>query len=56
MEHWYALICLYLEHGCLKQRAKFPVKVTVAAYQWGRSVEPLVQSAETVARSFMIVK
>ena len=37
-------------------RAKFPVKVTIAAYQWGRSIEPLVQTAETVARSFMIMK
>jgi hypothetical protein len=35
-------------------RAKFPVQVTVAAYQWGRSVEPEVQSAETVERSFLI--
>jgi hypothetical protein len=35
-------------------RAKFPVKVTVAAYQWGRSVEPLVRSAEAVERSFFI--
>ena len=35
-------------------RAKFPVRVTIAAYQWGRSVEPKVQTAETVERSFLI--
>jgi hypothetical protein len=37
-------------------RTKFPVKVTVCAYQWGHSVEPLVQSAETVEQTFRIVK
>jgi hypothetical protein len=36
-------------------RTKLPVKVTIAAYQWGRSIEPLVQSAEPVERSFLIV-
>jgi hypothetical protein len=30
--------------------------VTVAAYQWGRSVEPLVQSAAIVERSFQITE
>lgn len=35
-------------------RTKFPIKVTVAAYQWGRSVEPKVQSAKTVERTFLI--
>jgi hypothetical protein len=37
-------------------RAALPVKVTAAAIQWGRSVEPLVQSAEPVERSFLITK
>lgn len=37
-------------------RAKFPVKVTAAAYQWGRSVEPEVRSAEMVERSFFVRK
>jgi hypothetical protein len=37
-------------------RTKFPVKVTVVAYQWGRSIEPLVQSAEHVEQSFLIEK
>ena len=35
-------------------RAKMPVKVTITAYQWGRSIEPLVQSAEPVERTFLI--
>ncbi|MBL7077912.1 MAG: hypothetical protein ISS31_10615 [Kiritimatiellae bacterium] len=35
-------------------RAKFPVKVTVAAYQWGRSVEPKIRTAEVLERSFLI--
>ena len=35
-------------------RTKMPVKVTLVAYQWGRSIAPLVQSAEPVQRTFMI--
>lgn len=35
-------------------RAKFPVKVTVVAWQWGRSIEPKLQTAEPVARTFSI--
>ena len=35
-------------------RAKFPVKVTVVAWQYGRSIEPKVQTAEPVIRSFYI--
>lgn len=35
-------------------RAKFPVKVTVVAWQYGRSVEPQVQTAEAVEQSFYI--
>lgn len=37
-------------------RTKFPVEVTVAAWQWGRSVEPKVQTAETVRQTFEIRK
>ncbi|MCB1130358.1 MAG: hypothetical protein KDN05_04460 [Verrucomicrobiae bacterium] len=37
-------------------RAKFPVKVTVVAWQWGRMVEPKVQSAQPVERTFSIIK
>lgn len=35
-------------------RAKFPVKVTVVAWQYGRNGEPKVQTAEAVERSFYI--
>ncbi len=35
-------------------RSRFPIKVTIQAYQYGRSIEPAVQSAACVERSFMI--
>ncbi len=37
-------------------RAKFPVAVTVVAWQWGRIAEPKFKSAEPVERTFHIVK
>jgi hypothetical protein len=37
-------------------RAKSKVKITVVAYQWGRSRLPSVQSAEPVERSFYVLK
>jgi hypothetical protein len=36
-------------------RATFPVKVTVVAWQYGRSMEPKIKSAEPVERTFNIV-
>ena len=35
-------------------RTKMPMKVEVVAYQWGRSIEPMVQTAEPVAQTFYI--
>ena len=35
-------------------RAKYPVKVTVVAWQYGRSLEPKLKTAEPVERSFLI--
>jgi hypothetical protein len=35
-------------------RAKFPVKVTVVAWQYGRPTEPKLKTAEPVARKFLI--
>jgi pimeloyl-ACP methyl ester carboxylesterase len=35
-------------------RSKRPVKVTVTAYQWGRSIEPLFQTAQPVEQSFTV--
>jgi hypothetical protein len=37
-------------------RSKFPVKVTVVAWQYGRSIEPKIQTAEPVVQSFYIEK
>jgi hypothetical protein len=37
-------------------RTKFPVKLTVVAWQYGRTVEPKLKSAEPVERSFFIEK
>jgi len=36
-------------------RVKFPVAVTVAAWQWGRSSEPKVKTAEIVRQTFRIL-
>ena len=38
----------------IPRRAKRPVEVTVVAWQWGRSIEPRLQTAEPVSRSFYI--
>ena len=37
-------------------RAKFPVKVTVIAWQWGRSIDPKVKSATPVERGLLITR
>ena len=44
-----------LSFTSIPPRATYPVKVTVVAWQWGRSVEPQVKSAEPVVRTFAIV-
>jgi len=36
-------------------RSRFPIKVTVFAYQYGRPAEPAVQSAHWVEQSFLIL-
>lgn len=40
----------------IPKRAKFPVKITVVAWQYGRSFEPKLKSAEPVVRTFLIEK
>jgi len=40
----------------LPPRARMPVKVTVAAWQYGRSIEPKVRTAAAVSRTFFIRK
>jgi len=37
-------------------RSRFPVKVTVVAWQWGRSIEPRLKTAEPVEHTFSILK
>lgn len=37
-------------------RSKFPLKVVVIAWQWGRSSEPKVQTATPVTQEFLITK
>ena len=37
-------------------RSKFPVKVTVVAWQYGRNIAPMVETAEPVEQSFYIMK
>lgn len=36
-------------------RARLPLEVTVVAWQWGRGIEPKLQTAEPVTRTFRIV-
>jgi hypothetical protein len=40
----------------LPVRSKYPIKVTVVAYQWGRTIDPMYQSAEPVTRTFDLYK
>jgi len=36
-------------------RSAYPIRVTVVAWQWGRSIPPLLQSAEPVTKTFSIL-
>ena len=45
-----------LTFTALPPRAKFPVKVTVVAWQYGRSSEPRLRTAEPVERTFYLMK
>ena len=45
-----------LRFTAIPPRAKFPIKVTVVAWQWGRCVEPKVQSATPVERTLSILR
>lgn len=37
-------------------RSKYPIKVTVVAYQWGRTIEPKYRSAEPITKTFNLTK
>jgi hypothetical protein len=45
-----------LQFTKIPPRAKFPVRVTVVAWQYGRTVEPKLKSAEPVEQTFLITK
>lgn len=45
-----------LKFETVPPRAKFPVKVTVVAWQWGRSIDPKVKTALPVERTIRIVR
>jgi len=38
----------------IPRRAKFPLKVTIVAWQWGRTLEPKLRTAKPVTRTFLI--
>jgi hypothetical protein len=44
-----------LRFTAVPPRARFPMKITVVAWQYGRSVEPKLKSAEPVERTFYLV-
>lgn len=48
------IVGVTLKFTPLSPRAKFPVRVTVGAYQFGRLAEPEIQSAAPVFQSFLI--
>lgn len=45
-----------LRFTAIPPRAKFPLRVTVVAWQWGRSIEPKLKTADPVERSFNLTK
>jgi hypothetical protein len=45
-----------LRFTALPRRARYPIDVTVVAWQWGRAREPKLRSAVPVERHFRIVK
>ena len=45
-----------LTFTALPRRARFPIDVTVVAWQWGRATEPRLRSAAPVERHFLITQ
>jgi hypothetical protein len=45
-----------LKFTAVPPRSKFPVKVTIVAWQWGHPSEPKLKSAEPIEQTFNIVK
>jgi hypothetical protein len=44
----------YVVAGPAEVNCRYPVKITVVAYQWGFAVQPLFQSADPVEQTFLI--
>ncbi len=45
-----------LEFTTIPPRSRFPVEVTVAAWQWGRHRDPKIKTADIVRQTFRIVR
>jgi hypothetical protein len=45
-----------LKFTAIPPRSQWPVKVTVVAWQWGRSIEPKLKTAQPVERTFYILQ
>lgn len=45
-----------LTFTAIPPRSRFPIRVTVVAWQWGRSAPPQIQTAKDVEVSFVIIK
>jgi len=45
-----------LEFQPIPPHSKFPVRVVIGAYQWGRTVEPKVQTAGPIVQEFFLTK
>jgi hypothetical protein len=43
-----------LTFAAIPPRSKYPISVTVVAWQWGRSIDPIIQSAKPVEQTFWI--
>ena len=62
------MVCFYVQEGPaevkdgklvftkIPPRSKFPVRVTVVAWQYGRAVEPKVKTADPVTMSLYVNK
>jgi hypothetical protein len=44
-----------LELTAIPPRARFPIEVTIAAWQWGRNAEPKIKTAPMIRRTFRVV-
>ena len=43
-----------LHFTSIPPKTKYPVKVVVVAYQWGRNIAPYIQSATPIEQTFYI--